>query len=35
MIQLYHDSHIEVKQPLALAGRTNLDFGRGFYLTSI
>ena len=35
MIQLYHGSHIEVKQPLALVGRTNLDFGRGFYLTSI
>lgn len=35
MIQLYHGSHIGVKQPLALAGRTNLDFGRGFYLTSI
>ena len=35
MIKLYHGSHIEVKQPLALAGRTNLDFGRGFYLMSI
>ncbi len=32
---LYHGSHIAVPQPLAKAGRNNLDFGQGFYLTSI
>ena len=35
MITLYHGSSIAVPQPLAKAGRRNLDFGRGFYLTSI
>ena len=33
MITLYHGSYMEVQQPLAKAGRRNLDFGQGFYLT--
>ena len=32
---LYHGSNIEVATPLVGVGRENLDFGRGFYLTSI
>lgn len=32
---LFHGSHTEVSTPLAKAGRCNLDFGQGFYLTSI
>ena len=35
MITLYHGSNIEVATPLAKIGRKNLDFGQGFYLTSI
>ena len=35
MITLYHGSNIEVATPLAKVGRKNLDFGKGFYLTSI
>ena len=35
MITLYHGSNIEVSTPLAKVGRKNLDFGKGFYLTSI
>lgn len=35
MITLYHGSYIEVQRPLAKAGRRNLDFGQGFYLTKI
>lgn len=35
MITLYHGSNIAVTSPLAKIGRKNLDFGRGFYLTSI
>lgn len=34
-MELYHGSNIEVAQPLALAGRRNLDFGRGFYTTRL
>lgn len=34
-MKLYHGSNIEVAQPLALAGRRNLDFGKGFYTTRI
>lgn len=34
-MKLYHGSNIEVAQPLAFAGRRNLDFGRGFYTTRI
>ena len=32
---LYHGSHLAVPQPLAKAGRRNLDFGPGFYLTRL
>ena len=35
MITLYHGSNVEISMPLAKVGRKNLDFGRGFYLTSI
>lgn len=35
MITLYHGSNVEVSKPLTKVGRKNLDFGRGFYLTSI
>ena len=35
MITLYHGSNAEVSMPLTKVGRKNLDFGRGFYLTSI
>ena len=35
MKNLYHGSYMEVSQPLAKAGRKNLDFGPGFYLTNI
>ena len=34
MITLFHGSSAEIRKPLALAGRQNLDFGRGFYLTA-
>lgn len=35
MMTLYHGSSVPVIQPLAKAGRNNLDFGKGFYLTEI
>lgn len=35
MKTLYHGSYTEVSAPLAKVGRRNLDFGQGFYLTSI
>ena len=35
MITIYHGSVITVKQPIAKAGRENLDFGQGFYVTDI
>lgn len=35
MITLYHGSTLPVEQPLANAGRANLDFGQGFYLTRL
>lgn len=35
MIILYHGSTLSVEQPLANAGRANLDFGPGFYLTRL
>ncbi len=34
-MELYHGSNAVVEQPLALAGRRNLDFGRGFYVTRL
>ena len=35
MIQLYHTSNVEVCTPDVLHSREHLDFGRGFYLTSL
>ncbi len=35
MMTLYHGSDVCVENPLAKAGRKNLDFGRGFYLTTL
>lgn len=35
MKTLYHGSYTTVSQPQAPHGRRNLDFGRGFYLTSL
>ena len=35
MIRLYHTSNIEVRIPDVLHSREHLDFGRGFYLTSL
>ena len=35
MLTLYHGSQMSVPQPNAKAGRKNLDFGPGFYLTKI
>ena len=34
-MELYHGSYMVINQPRTDAGRRNLDFGRGFYLTSI
>lgn len=34
-MNIYHGSDITVKEPLAYAGRRNLDFGKGFYTTRI
>lgn len=35
MITLYHGSPFRVPAPLVSAGRKNLDFGQGFYLTRL
>ena len=35
MITLYHGSSISVPEPLTGVGRKELDFGPGFYLTSL
>lgn len=35
MIRLYHTSNVEVSVPDVLHSREHLDFGRGFYLTSL
>ena len=35
MITLYHGSYIEVSKPFVSRGRRKVDFGQGFYLTSI
>ncbi|MBO5665471.1 MAG: DUF3990 domain-containing protein [Bacteroidaceae bacterium] len=35
MITLYHGTYTSIPAPLAKVGRKNLDFGPGFYLTSI
>lgn len=34
-MKVYHGSIQEIAAPLAKAGRPNLDFGRGFYVTDI
>ena len=35
MIKLYHTSNVEIPTPDVLHSREHLDFGRGFYLTSL
>lgn len=35
MHTVYHGSTIQVRTPIAKAGRKNLDFGQGFYITDI
>ena len=35
MRRLYHGSFAAIERPEAAKGRGNLDFGRGFYLTSL
>ena len=35
MMTLYHGSYAVVSQPQTTHGRRNLDFGQGFYLTSL
>jgi len=34
-MEIYHGSNVSVPEPLALAGRRNLDFGQGFYATRL
>ena len=34
-MQLFHGSDVIVQNPLAKVGRTKVDFGQGFYLTSL
>ena len=34
-MKIYHGSNITVTEPLAKAGRRNLDFGKGFYTTRL
>lgn len=34
-MEIYHGSNITVAEPLAQAGRRNLDFGKGFYTTRL
>lgn len=35
MLTVYHGSTVQVTAPIAKAGRENLDFGQGFYITDI
>lgn len=35
MMKLFHGSHVKVDKPSVKAGRRNLDFGRGFYVTNL
>lgn len=35
MMRLYHTSNVEVRTPDVAHSREHLDFGRGFYLTSL
>ena len=32
---LYHGSHMEIAEPDLVHSRTNVDFGRGFYVTPL
>ena len=34
-MEIYHGSNMAVAEPLAKAGRRNLDFGKGFYTTRL
>ena len=34
-IVLYHGSIVSIEHPLVNVGRDDLDFGKGFYLTTI
>lgn len=34
-MEVYHGSIVSIKSPSVSAGRPNLDFGRGFYVTDI
>ena len=34
-MELFHGSFVVVSEPSVVAGRENLDFGRGFYLTCL
>lgn len=34
-MKIYHGSTIIIEHPIAAAGRENLDFGRGFYVTDL
>lgn len=35
MLTVYHGSIVQIDSPIAKAGRENLDFGQGFYITDI
>lgn len=35
MITLYHGALMPIPEPIVTAGRPNLDFGRGFYTTTL
>lgn len=35
MIEVFHGSTVKVEQPLVAVGRDNLDFGKGFYVTTL
>lgn len=35
MLTVYHGATCEVEKPLCTAGRANLDFGQGFYVTDL
>ena len=35
MMRLFHGSDVLVRNPLAKVGRKKVDFGQGFYLTSL
>lgn len=34
-MNLYHGSYLEIKEPDLLHSRSNVDFGRGFYVTPL